>query len=125
MKCEKCQGDMWDNTKKKLSPKSPDFKCKDKECGFAVWLKPEERAKLEAEENKGQEKLTKLDPEFKSLDDMDKSFLISYIKDLVVAEIGKGFYKDQTSAGLGFVNWYNLLISLGKKEEVKTEEQPF
>lgn len=38
MKCDKCGGAMWDNTEDKKSPKHPDYKCKDKECGHAVWL---------------------------------------------------------------------------------------
>lgn len=36
--CAKCDGPMWDNRKKKVSPNSPDFKCKDKACGHGVWL---------------------------------------------------------------------------------------
>lgn len=39
--CPVCSGPMWDNRKDKASgrssPKSPDFKCKDKDCGKAVW----------------------------------------------------------------------------------------
>jgi len=36
--CPKCQGPMWDNRLKKASPKSPDFKCKDRSnCDGAVW----------------------------------------------------------------------------------------
>lgn len=40
MNCPKCGGPMWDNTVPgaKKSPKSPDYKCKDKECAEAVWL---------------------------------------------------------------------------------------
>lgn len=29
---------MWDNREDKPSPKHPDYKCKDKDCGHAVWL---------------------------------------------------------------------------------------
>lgn len=28
---------MWDNRDSKRNPKQPDYKCKDKECGKAVW----------------------------------------------------------------------------------------
>ena len=28
---------MWDNRADKKNPKSPDFKCKDKDCGHAIW----------------------------------------------------------------------------------------
>lgn len=33
--CPQCGGEMWDNRRKKASPKSPDFKCK--KCGKAIW----------------------------------------------------------------------------------------
>lgn len=36
--CPACGGDMWDNRLTKTNPKQPDFKCKDAECGKAVWL---------------------------------------------------------------------------------------
>ena len=41
MKCSKCGKGMWDNRAKKSSgefnPKSPDYACKDKACGGAIW----------------------------------------------------------------------------------------
>jgi len=36
--CPKCGGAMWDNRLNKKNPKGPDLKCKDKECGNAIWL---------------------------------------------------------------------------------------
>ena len=36
--CPKCGGEMWNNIGNKKNPKGPDFKCKDKDCGEAVWL---------------------------------------------------------------------------------------
>ena len=38
--CPNCGQKVWDNTKKpKINPKSPDFKCSDKEnCGLAMWI---------------------------------------------------------------------------------------
>src|ERR1051326_463127 len=36
--CPVCGGQMWDNRKKKQSPSSPDFKCKDSKCGKAIWM---------------------------------------------------------------------------------------
>jgi len=40
--CPDCGGEMWDNREKKASgqfkPTSPDFACKDKQCGKAIWL---------------------------------------------------------------------------------------
>lgn len=37
--CLKCGGEVWDNRKDKKNPKSPDFKCKDKDgCGEGYWL---------------------------------------------------------------------------------------
>lgn len=35
--CPKCAGPMWDNREGKTNPKQPDFKCKNKECGGAIW----------------------------------------------------------------------------------------
>lgn len=29
---------MWDNRESKRNPKQPDYKCKDQDCGKAVWL---------------------------------------------------------------------------------------
>ena len=41
MECPKCGKSMWDNRSKKASgefnPKSPDYACKDKACGGAIW----------------------------------------------------------------------------------------
>ncbi len=37
MKCPDCGGPMWDNRGDKKNPRSPDYKCKDKNCGKAVW----------------------------------------------------------------------------------------
>jgi len=45
--CEKCGSEMWDNRPSKesgkYSPKSPDFKCKNKECNHAVWSGKDEK----------------------------------------------------------------------------------
>ena len=38
--CPMCGGEVWDNRGDKLNERSPDFKCKDKECGHAIWLTP-------------------------------------------------------------------------------------
>lgn len=40
MTCPKCNGPMWDNRNDKRNPKAPDFKCKNRECGNAIWEKP-------------------------------------------------------------------------------------
>jgi hypothetical protein len=40
MNCPDCGGAMWDNRESKKNPKSPDFKCKNKDgCGKGVWEK--------------------------------------------------------------------------------------
>lgn len=36
--CPECDGGMWDNRENKRNPKGPDFKCKDRDCGKAIWL---------------------------------------------------------------------------------------
>ena len=37
-KCPKCGGPMGDNREGKTNPKAPDFKCKNRACGFGVWV---------------------------------------------------------------------------------------
>ena len=51
MLCPICQSDMWDNRATKRNPKQPDYKCKNKGCGKAVWLTPaEEKSPVRAEQ---------------------------------------------------------------------------
>ena len=38
MTCEDCGGPCYDNRKNKKTPNSPDFRCKDRDCGWAHWL---------------------------------------------------------------------------------------
>jgi hypothetical protein len=38
--CPQCHGEMYDNRGDKKHARSPDFKCKDPECGKAIWLTP-------------------------------------------------------------------------------------
>jgi hypothetical protein len=38
--CPSCGSEMWDNRETKRNPRAPDFKCKDRECGKAIWLTP-------------------------------------------------------------------------------------
>ena len=38
--CPQCGGEMYDNRGDKKHARSPDFKCKDPECGKAIWLTP-------------------------------------------------------------------------------------
>ena len=45
--CEACGGPMWDNRKTKTG-RQPDFKCRDRQCGKAVWLTPKPGAKKPA-----------------------------------------------------------------------------
>ena len=40
--CAYCGGQVWDNRKNKKSPKGPDFKCKDKQCGAAAWVRDDD-----------------------------------------------------------------------------------
>ena len=41
MVCPKCNSsEMWDNRGTEKTPKSPQYKCKDTDCGHAIWLKP-------------------------------------------------------------------------------------
>lgn len=80
MQCELCGGEMWDNTVNKKNPKGPDYKCKDKECGHAVWLKP-----------KTTPPATKPAPVAHNGEDVKvKAMIMAYAKDLVVAETAAG-----------------------------------
>ena len=36
--CPKCGKEMWDNRVDKRNARAPDFKCKDKACGEAIWI---------------------------------------------------------------------------------------
>lgn len=48
--CPRCTGPMWDNRANKRSPRAPDWRCKDKECGGVYWpgqAPPPEDALLE------------------------------------------------------------------------------
>jgi hypothetical protein len=38
--CPKCDGPMWDNRESKRQPRSPDYRCKDRNCDGSVWLTP-------------------------------------------------------------------------------------
>lgn len=35
--CPKCGGPMWDNRETKRNAKAPDFRCRNRECGGAIW----------------------------------------------------------------------------------------
>ncbi|MBA3341629.1 MAG: hypothetical protein H0T48_07320 [Gemmatimonadaceae bacterium] len=51
-RCKKCGGEVYDNRADKKSPRSPDFRCKDKACAEPAWLdkkKPAERPAKAAE----------------------------------------------------------------------------
>ena len=75
--CPICKGPMWDNRAKKQSPNSPDFKCKDKTCGKAVWEKTE---KLQAQTGNGTTGSTPFDEagEIKK----QRAVMRAYFKDL-------------------------------------------
>ena len=37
--CQKCGSELWDNRAQLKTPKSPQFKCKNQDCGEAYWIK--------------------------------------------------------------------------------------
>lgn len=51
--CDQCGGEMYDNRRDKKTPRSPDFRCKDVDCGHAVWLTPPPRGQRSAGRNQG------------------------------------------------------------------------
>lgn len=106
MNCPVCGGPMYDQSKSKFpqNPGAPDFRCKDKECKYslnretgeyeegeyvtAVWLpKPKNVAKkaVSAPNRPISAPVT---------EQAKKEMLISYAKDIVVAEIAKGEVKE-------------------------------
>ena len=101
MQCPVCQGDMWDNRNKKRNPKAPDFRCKDENCTYTlnaqtgeyelgdfptgVWYKEPEKTDF----------LHKTPPPIlpkteNHIDNSMKSMLMSYAKDIIVAQINEG-----------------------------------
>jgi len=64
--CRKCGGtEFWDNRDRKRTPRSPDFRCKDSQCGEGVWLKSKEENDREMREHQSSTESLKgiFDPE--------------------------------------------------------------
>ena len=108
MQCPVCNGEMYDQAKSKFprKPGSPDFKCKDKECKYSlnketgeyepgeyttgVWLpKPKKVAPIPQRTANLPIVIHPTNQEHAK-----KEMLISYAKDIVVAEIAKGEVKE-------------------------------
>ena len=79
MLCPKCQSECWDNRQKKTNPKAPDFKCKNQDCGYAIWP-----PKLKEEKTIAQS-MAKDAP--KNNNASLNAMVLSYAKDLTIAEI--------------------------------------
>lgn len=58
MQCPQCSSEMWDNRENKKNPKGPDYKCKDKTCGHAIWLDKKKPASGAPKSNGGGPKWT-------------------------------------------------------------------
>jgi hypothetical protein len=85
MQCEKCGGEMWDNTVNKKNPKGPDYKCKDTECGHAVWLPKPGKVNKSVPPGLVQTKQNGTLEEVKI-----KAMVLAYAKDIEVAKINSG-----------------------------------
>ena len=103
MECPVCKKLMWDNRGRKTNPKAPDYRCKDPECKYSlnsdtgeyeegefvtgVWFKEPEPPKI-----KPQLIPKPLTSNLKdnSIDNSMKSMLLSYAKDITVAQINAG-----------------------------------
>jgi len=103
MLCPVCNGEMFDNTTNKKNPRGPDYKCKDKNCkyeldkdsgmykpseyGTGVWL-PKTRPATQTQPQ------VKPVAASKPVDNImkEKSMLMAYAKDLVVAQINNGTF---------------------------------
>ena len=106
MECPVCGKNMYDQAKSKFpkKPGSPDFKCSDKECKFAlnratgeyepsqyttgVWLPKGQKVPVTAQRTPNPATSAPV------TDHAKKEMLISYAKDIVVAEIAKGEVKE-------------------------------
>lgn len=142
MDCPVCQGPMWDNNNSKFPKKegAPNYKCKDKECKYAlnretgeyepseyvtgVWL-----PKVKKVAEKGTVALNKgTSQSISKPNDSYKTMLMSYAKDIVVAEISKGEVKEPFKR---MADGYKLLLTVyanpfGKKVDAPPEDvEPF
>jgi hypothetical protein len=91
MLCPNCNGEMWDNRSNKRNPKAPDFKCKDPNCideesgrVSAAWL-PKVKPQQEPVRSFVPKNMTPAEPSQNK-----KEMIMSYAKDLVVAELAAG-----------------------------------
>lgn len=129
MLCPACNGEMWDNREKKLTPKAPDFKCKDKECKFeydketdqwvnsefttSVWL-PKEKVFAGTKSPVQQSQPSSNNPPatvHKNGSDYSvKSMIMSYAKDLVCAELAQGVLQEGGVA-VNVITIYKLLLT--------------
>ena len=113
MECPICNGPMWDNRGKKRNPKAPDFKCKDKACDGAIWP-PRDKKLVQAPVNG------------KTNNDSFRTMVLSYCKDIVVAEIAKGEVKEPFKR---VADGYKVLLMaynypFGKPQPKPIEEPP-
>ena len=110
MNCPSCGGDCWDNTeeniKRKLEGKKerPQYSCKDKEgCGWVMW--PDKKGTRSILKETGP--LAIIKPSTNG-DLKEKTMLMSYAKDLVVAMITRDQIVGQV--GKEVVAIYNTLL---------------
>lgn len=90
MKCV-CGSDMWDNRATKKG-NQPDYKCKDKTCGKAVWVESF-KDKHTPEELKAPKTEPKAEVKPNGNSNID-AMLLSYAKDIVLALIEKDILVD-------------------------------
>ena len=93
MECPLCQGPMWNNIGRKKNPKQPDYRCKDPECQGVIWppRTPKVDSRAVSEPNKAISTPT-VNPILRK-DEAFRSMILSFCKDIVVAEIAKGEVK--------------------------------
>lgn len=87
--CEKCGAEVehWDNRVNKKNPKSPDFKCCT--CGEATWLPKEKKVAAKPISAPVAAHPAPVSSHTNG-DQVKKEMLMSYCKDVVVAEISSG-----------------------------------
>lgn len=93
-KCPTCGGQVWDNRPKKkdgsFSPKAPDFKCRDKDCGGVIWRASEYEFNDGTEPSEPSQSVPSSSKEFKRSIDTPNTFNTCNAMNNAVALIAAG-----------------------------------
>jgi hypothetical protein len=107
---------MWDNREKKKNPKAPDFRCKNDDCasiGGVIWPPKTGQHIIK-------EVPVPMKPVIKTNGQSHPEMLLSYAKDLVVAQIAAGQQIGPISKEVILI-YRDLLSEVNQPNSVKTE----